>query len=57
VPAPAGDSSRERLLALTGALVERTPPTLLHPASAGEAADALIAYLRRHGYLDGDTDG
>jgi electron transfer flavoprotein beta subunit len=54
VPAPSGDSSRERLLALTGALVERTPPTLLRPSSASEAADALIAYLRRNGYLDED---
>jgi electron transfer flavoprotein beta subunit len=52
VPAPAGESARERLLALTGALVERTPPTLLHPASATEAAYALLDYLRRTGYLE-----
>jgi electron transfer flavoprotein beta subunit len=56
VPAPVSASARERLLALTGALVERTPPTLLHPASAGEAADALLAYLQRNGYLDGELD-
>jgi electron transfer flavoprotein beta subunit len=53
VPAPAGDSARERLLALTGALVERTPPTLLRPGSPAEAADALLDYLRRHEYLSG----
>ena len=47
VPPPPGDTSRERLLALTGALVERTPPTLLHPATAAEAVDALLDHLRR----------
>lgn len=55
VPAPASESARERLLALTGALVERTPPTLLHPATAAEGVDALLAYLRRNGYLDDDA--
>ncbi|HYN29543.1 MAG TPA: mycofactocin-associated electron transfer flavoprotein beta subunit [Dermatophilaceae bacterium] len=52
VPAPSSQSARERLLALTGALSERTPPTLLRPASAADAADALLAHLGRHGYLE-----
>jgi electron transfer flavoprotein beta subunit len=52
VPAPAGVGSRERLLALTGALVERTPPTIHRPTSAAEAADVMLEYLRRNGYGD-----
>jgi electron transfer flavoprotein beta subunit len=47
---PAGDTPRERLLALTGAGTERTPPTVLGPVGAAEAADALLAFLTRHGY-------
>jgi len=50
VAAPVGASSRDRLLALTGALVERTPPVLMRPASAAEAADALLDYLHRNGF-------
>jgi electron transfer flavoprotein beta subunit len=56
VPAPAGESARERLLELTGALVERTPPTLLRPTTAAEAADALLGYLRRSGHLTDPDD-
>ena len=50
VSAPEGASSRDRLLALTGALVERTPPVLLRPADAVAAADALLDYLGRNGF-------
>jgi electron transfer flavoprotein beta subunit len=50
VAAPQGASSRDRLLALTGALVERTPPTVVRPADPAEAADVLLEYLRRNGY-------
>jgi electron transfer flavoprotein beta subunit len=39
------------MLELTGALVERTPPTVLGPMSAGQGADELLGYLRRHGFL------
>jgi electron transfer flavoprotein beta subunit len=51
LPPPAGGSARERILALTGALVDRTPPELvtLDPASA---ADRLLAQLQAWGYLD-----
>lgn len=49
-PAPSGDSAHHRVLELTGALVERTPPTVVGPLSAAEAADELLAYLRRRGY-------
>jgi len=52
VPAPEGASSRDRLLALTGALVERTPPTVVRPSDPAEAADVLLEYLRRNGYGD-----
>ena len=50
VEAPTGTSSRDRLLALTGALVERTPPVLMRPSTAAEAAEAFLEYLRRNGY-------
>lgn len=47
---PSGTALR-RTLELTGALTERTPPTVLGPLSPGQAADELLGYLRRHGYL------
>ena len=50
LPAPAG-GTRERLLALTGALIDHDPPTVVGPLDAAEAADHLLAYLRRQGYL------
>jgi electron transfer flavoprotein beta subunit len=51
LPPPTGGSARERILALTGALVDRTPPELvtLDPASA---ADRLLVQLQTWGYLD-----
>ncbi len=51
VPAPDAADPRLRLLALTGALVAHEPPTVVHPADAAGAADALLAFLHRHGYL------
>lgn len=50
LPAPTG-TSRERLLALTGALLAHEPPTVVGPVGAVEAADALLDFLVRHGYL------
>jgi electron transfer flavoprotein beta subunit len=50
VPAPTG-SPRERLLALTGALLSHDPPTVVGPVGAAEAADVLLEFLVRHGYL------
>ena len=50
LPGPSG-TALHRTLELTGALVERTPPTVLGPLSPAEAADELLGYLRRHGYL------
>jgi electron transfer flavoprotein beta subunit len=51
LPPPAGASPRERILDLTGALVDRTPPeqVVLDPASA---ADRILSQLRTWGYLD-----
>jgi len=54
---PEGPDPRLRLLALTGALVAHDPPTVVHPADAGEAADVLLAFLARHGYLEPGPDG
>ena len=31
--------------------MERTPPTVVGPLSPEQAADELLGYLRRHGYL------
>lgn len=50
IAAPTG-SSRERLLALTGALLSHEPPTVVGPVPAAEAADALLEFLARNGYL------
>lgn len=50
LPAPTG-TSRERLLALTGALLEHEPPTVVGPLGAREAADVLLDFLVRQGYL------
>ena len=50
LPGPTGTALR-RTLDLTGALAERTPPTVLGPLSPDQAAGELLGYLRRHGYL------
>jgi electron transfer flavoprotein beta subunit len=36
--------------------VAHDPPTIIGPVDAPEAADALLAFLDRHGYL-GDGNG
>lgn len=51
LPAPAGADARDRILSLTGALVDRTPPRTIH-ATPDEAADAIMSQLRQWGYLD-----
>jgi electron transfer flavoprotein beta subunit len=43
------------MLELTGALVQRTPPTVVGPLSPEEAASELLAYLRRWGYVPADV--
>ena len=50
LPPPTG-TPRERLLQLTGALLSHEPPTVVTPKDAAEAADVLLDYLTRHGYL------
>jgi electron transfer flavoprotein beta subunit len=52
IPPPDSAAPRQRLLSLTGALVAHDPPTIIGPVDAPEAADALLAFLDRHGYLD-----
>ena len=54
VVAPPEGSTRERLLALTGALVAHDPPRLVGPVDADGAVDELLDFLGRHGYLDQD---
>jgi electron transfer flavoprotein beta subunit len=50
LPPPRDPVPRARLLALTGALTERTPPRVVR-APCDEAADELIGYLKDKGYL------
>ncbi|HET6499903.1 MAG TPA: mycofactocin-associated electron transfer flavoprotein beta subunit [Amycolatopsis sp.] len=50
LPAPAGEAPHDRMLALTGALVARTPPKVITPGTAAEAARALLDYLEERGY-------
>jgi electron transfer flavoprotein beta subunit len=50
LPPPAGDDPRERILALTGALVDREPPQRL-VLSPADAADRLLEQLERWGYV------
>jgi len=50
LPGPTGTALR-RTLELTGALAQRTPPTVVGPLPPEEAATELLAYLRRWGYL------
>ncbi|CAM4313743.1 hypothetical protein GCM10009799_45650 [Nocardiopsis rhodophaea] len=50
VAPPPGDTAHERLLALTNAAQDRDPPTVLGPLEAEQAAEELLAFLRRHGY-------
>jgi electron transfer flavoprotein beta subunit len=54
LPAPVGSALR-RTLELTGALAQRTPPTVVGPLSPDEAASELLAYLRRWGYAPADV--
>ena len=56
LPGPTGTALR-RTLELTGALVQRTPPTVVGPLPPDEAASKLLGYLSRWGYLaEGEPD-
>jgi electron transfer flavoprotein beta subunit len=50
MPPPAGDTARDRIVALTGALVDRTPPRTVE-GTPEEAADAILEQLRTWGYV------
>ena len=56
LPVPAGTALR-RTLELTGALAQRTPPTVVGPLSPEEAASELLDHLSRWGYLAGGGPG
>ena len=49
---PTGDRALDRIVALTGALVERTPPRRVEAAHPAEAAEAILDQLRTWGYLE-----
>jgi electron transfer flavoprotein beta subunit len=51
VVAPPEGGAGARLRQLTGADQAREPPAVVGPASASEAAGALLGFLERHGYL------
>ena len=56
VPPPTG-SARERLLALTGALLSHDPPVVTGPIDAAEAVEELLEFLVRNGYLSEERTG
>jgi electron transfer flavoprotein beta subunit len=45
------------VLDLCGALEDRDPPVVVGPMDAGVAADELLAFLDRHGYLEAVESG
>lgn len=49
VDPPVGDA-RQRLLTLSGALINREPPRIVGPVGAAAAADELLSFLERNGY-------
>jgi len=50
LPPPVGDAARDRIVHLTGALVDRTPPRRVE-LEAPAAAEAILEQLRAWGYL------
>ena len=52
-PAPTGSAALERVVELTGALVERTPPRTVE-LPPRQAAELILEQLRTWGYLDAD---
>ncbi len=52
IPAPDGAHALDRIVALTGALVDRTPPRTVG-ADPAEAAEVILEQLRAWGYLPG----
>lgn len=56
IAAPTG-TPRERLLALTGALLSHDPATIVGPVDAPGAVDALLEFLVRNGYLSEERTG
>ncbi len=57
VPGPDSDDARARVLALCGALESREPPVVIGPLPPSEAADELLDFLGRHGYLPAGDAG
>lgn len=55
LPAPTASTPRLRVLELTGALTEREASTVVGPLSPAEAADEILAYLERNGFLTART--
>jgi electron transfer flavoprotein beta subunit len=49
---PRDPAAHQRVLELTGALVQRDPPTVSTPPDAAAAADELLTYLRDRGYVE-----
>ena len=60
LPIPAADHARDRIVALTNALAATGAATVVTPPDAAAAADLVLDYLDKHGYLphhgdQGDT--
>lgn len=56
VPAPQGDTALDRIVALTGALVDRTPPRTVE-LPPDEAAEVILDQLVVWGYVDEERVG
>ncbi|HTI24863.1 MAG TPA: mycofactocin-associated electron transfer flavoprotein beta subunit [Kutzneria sp.] len=54
LPVPVADQARDRIVALTNALAAGGSATVVTPSDAAAAADLVLDYLSKHGYL-GDT--
>ncbi|MFE0419489.1 mycofactocin-associated electron transfer flavoprotein beta subunit [Streptomyces tendae] len=52
LPGPSGDTARDRMLALTGTFVPRTPPRVVTATEPAHAVEELLGFLRAHGYLE-----
>ncbi len=56
VPAPTGNA-RERLLALTGALLSHDPPVVVGPVDPPAAVETFLEFMTRNGYLSEERTG
>ncbi len=52
IPPPEGTGPQQRVLTLTGVHTRLDPPAIVGPLDPQAAAEAIVAFLRTHGYLE-----